>query len=192
MSLFKPDEYPYKLFFKVAFSTGMRMGELLGLTWEDINLRRNIIDVNKTLIHLTGKNVLNEPKTSAGSRQIALHSNLSDELWDWKDKQHELLSPFVPETEKLQVFQFVPEIMTRFKVSKKYDDVVERSSTLKRIRIHDLRHSHVAFLIDNEEDPFIIKERIGHASINTTYDIYGHLYPNKQQSLADKLNNAIV
>ena len=82
--------------------------------------------------------------------------------------------------------------MTRFKVSKKYDDVVERSSTLKRIRIHDFRHSHVAFLIDNAEDPFIIKERIGHASINTTYDIYGHLYPNKQQGVASKFNNAIV
>lgn len=136
--------------------------------------------------------VINSPNTVAGSRQITLNHKLVDELYQWKNKQKELLSPFVPDTGKLQVFQFIPEIMTRFKVSKKYDDVVERSSTLKRIWIHDLRHSHVAFLIDNEEDPFIIKERIGHASINTTYDIYGHLYPNKQQNLADKLNNAIV
>ncbi|WP_242589956.1 hypothetical protein [Enterococcus sp. DIV0660C] len=96
-------------------------------------MRGDSLEVSKTLIHLTSRMVINSPNTVAGSRQITLNHKLVDELYQWKNKQKELLSPFVPDTGKLQVFQFVREIMTRFKVSKKYDDIVERSSTLKRI-----------------------------------------------------------
>ena len=188
MTLFTSEEYPFQLFFKVAYLTGMRMGELLGLTWEDVDLRGDSLEVSKTLIHLTGRMVINSPKTVAGNRQITLNHKLADELYQWKDRQRELLAEYVTEPEKLQVFQFVPSLMTRYMITKKYDKVIERSSTLKRIRIHDFRHSHVALLINNGEDPYTIKERIGHASISTTLDIYGHLYPNKQKSMSDKLD----
>ncbi|CUB21234.1 Tyrosine recombinase XerC [Bacillus safensis] len=62
---------------------------------------------------------------------------------------------------------------------------------LKVIRLHDLRHSHVALLIDQGEEYRTIKERLGHASIRTTIDVYGHLFPNKQKSMADKLDDII-
>lgn len=52
----------------------------------------------------------------------------------------------------------------------------------------NFRHSHVALLIDNKEDALIIKERLGHASITTTMDVYGHLFPNKQKNTADRLD----
>ncbi|WP_237580139.1 hypothetical protein [Candidatus Enterococcus huntleyi] len=55
--------------------------------------------------------------------------------------------------------------------------------------MHDFRHSHVALLIKNNEDPYIIKKRIGHASITTIYDLYGHLYPSKQLNTASRLDN---
>lgn len=59
---------------------------------------------------------------------------------------------------------------------------------VKPIRLHDLRHSHVALLIHQREDYITIKERLGHASIKTTIDVYGHLFPNKQKETADKLD----
>lgn len=70
-----------------------------------------------------------------------------------------------------------------------YSPIVKRTTELKRIRIHDFRHSHVALLVENREQEFPIKERLGHASIHTTYDTYGHLCPSKQKSMSDKLND---
>lgn len=56
------------------------------------------------------------------------------------------------------------------------------------IRVHDLRHSHVAYLINSGIEPLIIKERLGHKDIRITLNTYGHLYPNKQRSVAELLD----
>ncbi|HFF2704815.1 TPA: tyrosine-type recombinase/integrase [Listeria monocytogenes] len=189
LTLLEPDDSSYKLIFKVLFSTGMRIGELLGLTWKDIDFNRKEIDVNKTLIHLPGRTILNEPKTDASIRKITIQSNLADELQSWKETQTARLSRFTDDVEQLQVFQFAPSIISRYMVTNKYNAILERTTELKRIRIHDFRHSHVALLIENGEEQFPIKERLGHASIQTTYDTYGHLYPSKQKSMSDKLND---
>ena len=58
-------------------------------------------------------------------------------------------------------------------------------------RIHDFRHSHASLLINQGEDYLVVKERLGHASITTTIDTYSHLYPSKQQKLADKLDDLL-
>ena len=58
---------------------------------------------------------------------------------------------------------------------------------IKKIRIHDLRHSHVAYLIELGFSPVEIAERLGHESISVTF-VYSHLYPSKQKSLADRMN----
>lgn len=59
---------------------------------------------------------------------------------------------------------------------------------LQPIRVHDLRHSHVAFLIEKGTQPLVIAQRVGHDSVMTTMNIYGHLYPNKQKQVANMLN----
>lgn len=64
----------------------------------------------------------------------------------------------------------------------------ERKSGVKCIRVHDLRHSHVAYLINQGVEPLIIKERLGHKDIRITLNTYGHLYPSKQKSVADLLD----
>ncbi|MDS8126720.1 tyrosine-type recombinase/integrase, partial [Streptococcus pneumoniae] len=72
-----------------------------------------------------------------------------------------------------------------------YKKIIERDSTLKKIRIHDFRHSHASLLINQGEDYLVVKERLGHASITTTFDTYSHLYPSKQKDLADKLDDLL-
>ena len=59
---------------------------------------------------------------------------------------------------------------------------------VKMIRVHDLRHSHVAYLIHQGVPPLVIKERLGHKDIGITLNAYGHLYPNEQKKLAEMLN----
>jgi integrase len=61
-------------------------------------------------------------------------------------------------------------------------------SKLKLIRVRDLRHSHIALLIEKGMQPLVIAQRVGHDSVNTTMNIYGHLYPNKKKQVADMLN----
>lgn len=66
-----------------------------------------------------------------------------------------------------------------------------KQAEVKKIRFHDLRHSHVALLINMEEQDFLIKERLCHVSIKITYDIYGHLFPTKQKELANHLDTIL-
>jgi integrase len=73
-SLFKDEEYAYQLFFTVALFTGMRLGELLALNWEDINFAKKEINVSKTLFTLKGEVFINSPKTLAGERRISINS----------------------------------------------------------------------------------------------------------------------
>ena len=82
-----------------------------------------------------------------------------------------------------RIFPIVPEA-----VQHKLKRECEKSG-VKKIRVHDLRHSHVAYLIHQGEEPLIIKERLGHRDIKMTLNTYGHLYPNQQRKVADMLNN---
>ncbi|BCK42529.1 hypothetical protein DAT299_00930 [Streptococcus suis] len=91
----------------------------------------------------------------------------------------------------LQVFQSSPITITKNSIEKQYKKILERDAALKKIRIHDFRHSHASLLINRGEDYLVVKERLGHASITTTIDTYSHLYPNKQKDLADKLDDLI-
>ena len=188
LSLCKDDEEAYRLIFLVAFSTGMRIGEILALTWRDIDLDDETIYVTKTLIRGTQFRS-STPKTDNSIRKVTIQNSLITTLIKWKQHQQQLLAPYFKDTEDLQIFQYVPSFINYDNVRRKYNDICKRDSTLKRIRIHDIRHSHVAFLIHNEEKEIVIKERLGHSTIKITYDIYGHLYPSKQKEVSSKLNN---
>lgn len=183
------DEISYDLFFTIAFFTGMRMGEILALNWGDINLITNTIHITKTAYFVNGINHVNSTKTRAGTRHITINHKLAIRLADWKEKQEDLLKEFTTDTECLQVIQSTPIPMTKNMIDKKFKQILARNNHLKKIRIHDLRHSHASLLINQGEDYLVVKERLGHASITTTIDTYSHLYPSKQKNLASKLDD---
>ncbi|HEO6949056.1 TPA: tyrosine-type recombinase/integrase, partial [Streptococcus agalactiae] len=110
-------------------------------------------------------------------------------LKEWKNKQGEILSQFTNSTQNLQVIQSTPVTVTKNMIDKKFKQILQRDPYLKTIRIHDFRHSHASLLINQGEDYLVVKERLGHASITTTIDTYSHLYPSKQKSIADKLDD---
>jgi integrase len=72
-------------------------------------------------------------------------------------------------------------------LQKRMTGVMEKAG-VKKIRIHDFRHSHVAYLINQGVQPLIIKERLGHKDIKITLNTYGHLYPSQQKQVAEMLN----
>lgn len=183
------DETSYDLFFTIAFFTGMRMGEILALNWYDVNLIKSTIHVTKTAYFINNVNHINSTKTRAGTRLITINKKLTEMLTDWKEKQKDLLKEFTKDTESLQIIQSTPIAITKNMVDKKFKQILSRNNNLKKIRIHDLRHSHASLLINQGEDYLVVKERLGHASITTTIDTYSHLYPSKQKSLANKLDD---
>lgn len=187
IELFEDSEEAYKLIFLVAFFTGMRIGEILALTWKDVYLEDGFIKVSKTLVRGT-KFITSPPKTEESKRRISIHTDLITDLKGWKSKQEQDLTPYVINTEDLQIFQFTPSFINYDNVLRKYNIVMKRNNTLKRIKIHGLRHSHVALLIYNKEEDLSIKKRLGHSTIQTTLDYYGHLYPDKEKEVSNKFN----
>ncbi|VTT13741.1 tyrosine-type recombinase/integrase [Streptococcus dysgalactiae] len=192
LNLFEPEEYNYQLLFTCLFFTGMRLGEALALTWNDIEFTTQTIHITKSIYISKGISYISTTKTKAGMRRITIHKKLNDELKEWKKTQYKLLINFnTGDINELYIFQNSPMVITKNATEKFYKKILKRDPHLKRIRIHDFRHSHASLLINQGEDYLVAKERLGHASITTTIDTYSHLYPSKQKSLADKLNSLI-
>lgn len=166
----------YYLIFEMLFWTGCRIGELLALTKEDINFDSNQISITKTYYRTNRQDVITEPKTKQSVRVVEIPEFLKQEIKDFIDGHYGM-----PEHERL--FPIVPEA-----VQHKMKRQIEKAG-VKNIRVHDLRHSHVAYLIHKGIEPILIKERVGHKDIRITLNTYGHLYPNQQRRVADLLDN---
>lgn len=191
LTLFEPEEYNIKLLFTLLFFSGLRLGEALALTWQDIDFSTNTIHITKSVYVNKGVSYISSTKTKAGTRRIIINKKLSQELQYWQQQQKHLLEQFTSDSMSLQVFQSSPIMITKNSIEKQYKKILERDATLKKIRIHDFRHSHASLLINQGEDYLVVKERLGHASITTTIDTYSHLYTSKQKDLADKLDDLI-
>ena len=161
--------------FEVLYWTGMRVGEFLALTREDVNLTAKTITISKTFQHIKGKDIVGEPKTPKSNRTVILPDFLCAELEDYFRMYYDLHP-----TDRL------------FPVSKSFLYLKLKTGSAKlglpRIRVHDLRHSHVSLLINMGFDAVAIAERMGHESIHITYR-YAHLFPNVQSQMGEKLND---
>ena len=163
-----------KLAFDILFYTGMRSGELLALTPADI-LPDKRISINKNFAKVKGEELFLVPKTPKSIRSIAIPDFLFDDI-------HEYISKLGGIEQGDRIFYF-----TKSALEKEIKRVAEKTG-LPQIRVHDLRHSHASMLIDMGFDIWEISERLGHESVKTTLDTYSHLYPDKDQKLADRLN----
>lgn len=173
---FGEDERMYKLIFEVLFWTGCRCGELLGIFLEDLDFRNNTININKTFYRRNKQDYLTSPKTESSNRKVTVPEFLMKELKIYTDSIYGI-------KQKDRIFE-----ITDRAIQKKLKSKIEALG-LTPIRIHDIRHSSIAFLIEKNVQPLAIAQRVGHDSVNTTMNIYGHLYPNKQKQIADMLNS---
>ncbi|MXV42034.1 tyrosine-type recombinase/integrase [Bacillus subtilis] len=192
------DDNKYKDFFKktyytFAYFTGVRMGEQLALEWKDFNKYTNEIKINKTLTKIKQGNdfLVTSPKTSSSYRSIVVNKKLSSLLNEWKVQQKEELEKYgIEQTDKTRIFKFNHRTPDRTYLSEFIKHACEKYNLdIPPINIHALRHSHVSLLINSGEDIYIISQRLGHKRTSTTYDIYGHLFPNRQKELANRLDD---
>lgn len=169
------DEPQYHCVFMTLYYTGVRIGECLALTPNDIDTERCEIKVNKTLYTYNGERCIGTPKTAGSNRVVAIPDFLRDELVQFMALRYDL-----GEDESI----FLAGFSTFRYVLRKYAKI----AGIKPIRVHDLRHSHASLLIELGYSPLLIAERLGHDNVNTTLNTYSHLYPNKQKEVALVLN----
>lgn len=197
-SLFEENEYSFQLLYRILMYTGMRIGEALALTWEQVNLDENYIDVKYSAYYRNGQVHIGTVKTTQSNRRIYIHRAFVKELKQWKNQQYELLKEFTSNPNSLQIYQTTPEVLTGPNVSNFRAILKKRlPDNLKLIRNHDFRHSHAAFLVSqglrNGEGKdyifFTLMKRLGHSSINTTINVYSHLFPTQQKEIASAFEN---
>lgn len=160
--------------FEMLYWCGIREGELLALTSADFDFFKGTVTINKSYQRIKGRDVVTDPKTPKSNRVIQMPAFLCEEMQEY-----------------IKTLYAVQPTDRIFPVTKSYlYREMERGSKaadVKRIRIHDLRHSHISLLIDMGFSALAIADRVGHESIDITYR-YAHLFPTRQEEMANKLN----
>lgn len=160
--------------FQLLYWCGLREGEMLALTPNDFDFEMKTVSVSKTYHRRNGKDIITEPKTPKSNRVVTMPDFLAEEMQEY-----------------IGMLNNVNHDSRIFMISKSYlHQRMDRGCKLQgltRIRIHDLRHSHVSLLINMGYSAVAIADRMGHESIDITYR-YAHLFPTVQQDMARDLN----
>lgn len=181
----------YYVVYFLAITTGMRMGEILGLKWEDIDFEREELHVRRMVSFTTGKLTEHEPKTERSRRIIALPTETVNVL-----RQQKLL--INEERLRSESYNYDGFVVAKIGggvpwsqwIRQRYKSII-KDAGLPYIRIHDLRHTHASLLLEQGVHPKIVSERLGHSTIGITLDIYTHVLPSLQQKTAKDFGQAL-
>ena len=168
----KNPEYYYA--FETLYWMGIREGEMLALTKRDIDFTNKVMTINKTYQKVRGVEMTGPTKTAKGSRKIAIPDNLLEELKEYMEMIYDL-----KDTDR--IFNMTKSGLYREMAR------ASKAAGVKKIRVHDIRHSHVSLLINLGYSPVAIAERVGHESIYITFR-YAHMFPELRNNMAEKLN----
>lgn len=178
-----------------ALATGMRPEEYLALKWSDLDLHAGNATVRRTLIWRKGGGwYFGEPKTSRSRRTIPIPKSLVSELADHRRKQAESRLKKGADYQNNDLVFASGEgtpIILRNLVRRHFQPVLIRAKLSPTFRLYDLRHSCATLLLSAGENPKVVSERLGHASIVLTLDTYSHVLPSMQQAATEKLERIL-
>ena len=160
--------------FEMLYWCGIREVELLALTPSDFDFQKRTVTISKSYQRISGRDVITTPKTEKSNRTITMPRFLVEEIQEYLTMQYDIgLND--------RLFPITKDYL--------YREMQHgcKETGVKSIRIHDLRHSHISLLIDQGFSAVAIADRVGHESIDITYN-HAHLFPSKQTEMADKLD----
>lgn len=176
--------YDYYVFFSIAFYCGLRKGEIHALKWSDID--GNYLNISRSISQkLKGKDAETPPKNKSSVRTLQLPQPLIDILSEHKERW-ESADGFCDDfricggTRPLRDTS-VENMNRRF----------AKAAGIKKIRIHDFRHSHVSLLANSGINIQEIARRLGHSDIKMTWNTYAHLYPKEEERAIEILNKIV-
>lgn len=184
------DHHHWPLWY-LAANTGMRRGELLGLRWRDVDLATARLSIRTTILSVGYQITASDPKTARGARTIDLDPRTVQILRDHRVRQEERRRELGCGYRDDLVFArpdgspHHPDLITQA-----FDRRVARTA-VARIRLHDLRHTHATLLLMAGVPPKVVSERLGHASVAFTMDIYAHVIPGMQATAAAAFANEV-
>lgn len=195
----------YGVFVRLVLMTGLRMGELLGLRWEDIDFHSNMLHIQRTLNRLQKRDlpdtfsgnrteiVIQEPKTENSIRTIPLLPQLIKDLMTWRSLQE--MDRAAAGEQYQDTGMIVTNPMGGYiepRTFKKYYDQILEIARLRHFTFHALRHTMASMLYFNGVDSISISKRLGHAQVSTTANIYAHVMEAADQKNADILADVFL
>ena len=166
----------------VLATTGMRRGEVLGLSWEAVDLDAGMLSIRRTLVTTQARRAgdpgmaWSEPKTDKGWRTVALDDATVATLRAHRARQlQERLAAGAEYDDHTLVFCTVLGKPIHPKTLSWYFGQAVTAAGLPQIRLHDLRHTHATLALKAGVHPRVVQERLGHANVGVTLDTYSHV-----------------
>ncbi|MFJ7952192.1 tyrosine-type recombinase/integrase [Lysinibacillus sp. NPDC096418] len=188
----KEDDFKAYAFFRLLAFSGMRKGEALALTWNDLNFKKNEIKINKTLTRgEKSRLVVQTTKTENSIRTIKMDKITMGILNEWKKKQKQdyLILGYNTLKPNQLVFSNRLNVYLEPNITRKWILFVQEKYTLHKITTHGLRHTHCSLLFESGASIKEVQERLGHGDIKTTMDVYAHVTEKAKDEAAQKFSN---
>lgn len=179
------DDIEFYTFFSFLYYTGARKGETLALTWKDIDFDINEVNIYKGIQEKSkdGGRKIGPPKTKNSIRRILIPKELANHL----KKYYERCKYFEGFNNECFVFGISKPFATTT-IDRRFRKYIEKSG-VKKIRIHDLRHSHASLLINSGANILVVSKRLGHKNTDETLNTYSHMFPNKEREIVNLIDN---
>lgn len=186
--------YSIYLIVLVDFNTGLRRGEILALTWKDIDFIKGYINVNKQLQKINNVLEITTCKSKSSVRCISIPDFLVPILLKEKEKQEKIKSIIGNKYEDNNLVfcqkngkAYDPDYITR-NFARKMEQI-SKEYNIPKIRFHDIRHTHATLLLEAGENISVVSKRLGHSKEATTLNIYSHVIPSMEKETKIRLNS---
>lgn len=171
---------------------GLRRGEVLALRWQDVDFERGKVHIRRNMVKVGAEIIFKDPKTETSNREIEIPATLLKLLQRERKRYvaNKLKMGIQFEDNDLIVCWDDGKLIKPDSLSQKFRRLT-RDIGLKHIRLHDLRHTNATLMLTYGVNPKVAQQRLGHASISTTMDIYSHVTDKVEKEAADKLDKGI-
>ena len=194
LELLSSEDTKYKVAIILTVFTGVRLGELMGLEWQDVDFKNGIISINRSSQYLADMGVFTKvPKTESSIREIAIPEfiiSLLEEYKLWYEEQKSIYGELWTNSDRLFV-QADGKPMHPSTISKWFVKYVGQIG-LPVINFHGLRHTNASLLVAQNIDIAVISARLGHAQISTTLDFYVHPLLSHNRKAGYALENLLL
>ena len=180
------------LLFLLLGLVGMRRGEALALRWADVDLNAGLLRIEQPLVRVGDHTVMGSPKSASGTRVVAIDDETARRLhWHQCRQRLDVLRlSGVPQHPDLVFTTSHGQALDPAFVSRYFDRLVARHG-LRRIRLHDLRHTSASLGLASGESLVEVSRRLGHSSITITADVYSHVSPQVAKESAERRAKAV-
>ena len=184
------DDQQSRAIIHTAVTTGLRLGELLGLRWRDIDFENDTAAIQRAAQYLPATGVtLRQPKTARGRRTIALSEETIRSLREYRTRQVERRLALGPAYSDVDLVFPAPDgaVQPPYRVSQAFQRLVARAG-IGPLRFHDLRHTAATLMLRAGIPTKIVSTRLGHATASLTLDTYSHVTPDMQREAASAID----